>query len=65
MLNLLTITYLKRIIIDNSLNYLRNNNLPFILDSKENRQIVESMIKLNQKEKVLPFIDHVKRYHLF
>ena len=65
MLNLLTITYLKHIFQPNTLEYIKNYSLPFILNTKENRQIVENMIKLNHKEDIKPFIEHTKRYQLF
>lgn len=63
--NLLTISYLKKFILSSTPDYIRFYPLPFSINTKENRQIVKKMIKLDQKEAIEPFMEHTKRYHLF
>ena len=65
MFNLLTIAYLEKIFEPYTLNYLRNYTLPNILNTKENKEIAYEMLSLKYPEKITPFIEHTKRYHLF
>lgn len=63
MFNILTLSYLIKIPEIHIMTYLRNNSLPYILNTKENRKIVESMMSLEDKIYTEPLIDHIKRYH--
>ncbi len=62
MLNILTISYLNNIVESHCIEYLKKYGLPFILNNKENKEILEAMIKLDNKENIKPFIEKVKRY---
>lgn len=64
MFNLLTISYLKRIYEPYTLIYLKNG-LPIYLDTIQNRNSLQNMFLLENKEEITPFIEHTKRYHLF
>jgi serine/threonine protein kinase len=67
MLNLVTISYLSRILEPYTLIYLRNHDLPIGINTKENHDIVKKMIGLNPNtvNQIEPFIMHEKKYHLF
>lgn len=64
MLNLLTVSYLNRIYEPYTLTYLKNG-LPIFLDTIQNRNSLQNMFLLENKEEITPFIEHTKRYHLF
>lgn len=63
MLNVITITYLKRIMELYCVEYIKDHHLPFIIDNKENREIAENMIKMKKKEMDL-FINNTKKRYL-
>lgn len=64
MLNAVTISLLTNVVISYAIIDLYNNGLPLILKTKENKEIADAMICLDNKDKIEPFVDHVKRYHL-
>ena len=63
LLNLFTINYIERITPSYCLEFIKNNNLPFILNTKENKEIVDNMVKLKKKDMDV-FVKNAKRYHL-
>ena len=45
--------------------YVENVTLGVETNTKENKEITYEMLSLKYPEKITPFIEHTKRYHLF
>jgi hypothetical protein len=61
--NIFTVSYITGVPTEILFFYLRNNRLPFLFDSKENRNILDSMSNFDNNKDIEPIIEHIKRYH--
>ena len=63
MFNALAISYLNHVVESYTVDYADKKGLPYQLNTRQNQEILASMIDLKDKEKIKPFIKNLKRYH--